>query len=78
MEKILPHPIVPRFFDSPRDEKQHTDRMMVRGVQVVRDEDPGDRPKWRGDHSFSADAARYSFSNFIEPEVAKSHPSWTR
>lgn len=78
MEKILPHPILPRFFDSPQDEKRYADRMMVRGIRVVSDEDPEDGPKWRGDHSFSADAARYSLTNFIEPEVAKSHPSWTR
>lgn len=68
MEKILPHPILPRFFDSPKEELKIVDRMVIR-------DDP---PKWRGDHSFSADAARYSLTNFIEPEVAKSHPDWTR
>lgn len=68
MEKILPHPILPRFFDSPKDELKIVDRMVIR-------DDP---PKWRGDHSFSPDAAKYSFSNFIEPEVTKKNPDWTR
>lgn len=36
-----------------------------------------DRPKWRGDHSFSVDAAKYSLTNFIEPEVKKKHPNWS-
>jgi len=35
------------------------------------------RPEWRGDHSFSSDAARYSLTNFVEPEVAREHPEWT-
>lgn len=77
MEKILPHFVGPRFFDSSKDEKQYRDRLVVRGIQVVRDEDSDDRPKWRGDHSFSVEAANYSLTNFIEPEVKKKHPDWT-
>lgn len=35
-------------------------------------------PAWRGDHTFSSDAAKYSFLNFIEPEVAQKHPDWSK
>ncbi len=37
-----------------------------------------DAPMWRGDHTFSSDAAKYSFLNFIEPEVAQKHPDWSK
>jgi len=37
-----------------------------------------DAPVWRGDHTFSSDAAKYSFLNFIEPEVANKHPDWSK
>ncbi len=33
---------------------------------------------WRGDHSFSSEAAKYSFLNFIEPDVAQKHPDWSK
>lgn len=35
-----------------------------------------DQPVWKGDHSFSVEAAAYSLSNFLEPEIAKAHPEW--
>lgn len=37
-----------------------------------------DAPVWRGDHTFNSDAAKYSFLNFIEPEVAQKHPDWSK
>ena len=37
-----------------------------------------DTPVWRGDHTFSSDAAKYSFLNFIEPDVAQKHPDWSK
>jgi len=77
MEKILPHPILPRFFDTPKEEKRYIDRLTIRGIQVMSDENSEDNPRWRGDHTYSAEAAQYSLTNFIEPEVAKSHPDWT-
>lgn len=35
-------------------------------------------PLWRGDHTFSTDAAKYSLAHFIEPDVAREHPNWTK
>lgn len=57
---------------------RYADRMTLRGIPVLRDTD-GERsaPVWRGDHSFSSDAASYSLTNFIEPEVAREHPTWS-
>lgn len=53
------------------------DRMMLRDARSQQDSEESDEHTWRGDHSFSADAAAYSLSNFIEPEVKKKHPDWT-
>ena len=62
-----------------RSEKdRYNDRMMLRGIPVLRDTDEeSSTTLWRGDHSFSSDAASYSLTHFIEPEVAKEHPGWS-
>lgn len=53
--------------------------MTLRGIPVLRDTDEQDSvPAWRGDHTFSSDAASYSLSHFIEPEVKREHPDWTQ
>lgn len=56
----------------------HSMRMiMSRDVPVLSDrKDEQDASVWRGDHSFSSEAASYSLMNFIEPEVAREHPDW--
>lgn len=54
------------------------DRMVLRDIPVLSDNDDQEKkPIWRGDHNFSVDAATYSLTNFIEPEVARAHPDWT-
>ena len=63
--------------DSEKNERYY-DRMAIRGIPVLRDGDEERAaPVWRGDHSFSSDAATYSLMHFIEPEVAREHPDWT-
>lgn len=58
--------------------ERYADRMTLRGIAVLRDTtEENEPPVWRGDHSFSSDAASYSLINFIEPEVAREHPQWT-
>lgn len=53
--------------------------MTLRGIPVLRDTDEeSSTPLWRGDHSFSSDAASYSLTHFIEPEVAREHPTWSQ
>lgn len=57
---------------------RYADRMTLRGITVLRDTDEENAPPvWRGDHSFSSDAASYSLTNFIEPEIIREHPQWT-
>lgn len=59
--------------------ERYYDRMTIRGIPVLRDSDiPEDVPVWRGDHTFSSDAASYSLSHFIEPEIAREHPTWSQ
>ena len=55
-------------------------QMMATRVDSVRADSKkvDDPPVWRGDHTFSSDAAKYSFLNFIEPEVAQKHPDWSK
>jgi len=36
-----------------------------------------DGSAWRGDHTFHAGAAIYSFNHFIIPEIQDQHPEWT-
>jgi hypothetical protein len=36
------------------------------------------KPVWRGDHTYSPDAAKYSLENIIEPEIAKKNPHWSK
>ncbi len=56
---------------------RYQERMIARGIPVIRDAvDESDTPVWRGDHSFSSDAASYSLTHFIEPEIVKEHPDW--
>lgn len=58
--------------------ERYADRMTLRGIAVLRDSaEENEPPVWRGDHSFSSDAASYSLTHFIEPEVAREHPQWT-
>ena len=59
-------------------EKRLDDRLTLRGIQVIRDTDESGKEskKWRGDHTFSPDAATYSLMHFVEPEVAREHPDW--
>lgn len=45
--------------------------------EIIDESRASQKPEWRGDHSFSSDAARYSLTNFVEPEVAREHPDWT-
>lgn len=55
------------------------DRMTIRGIPVLRDTDSAEQvPAWRGDHTFSSDAASYSLTHFIEPEIAREHPTWSQ
>lgn len=83
MEKSsLAYDISPRFIpkigSNAKTNERYYDRMTLRGIPVVRDtEDESDKPVWRGDHSFSPDAATYSLMHFIEPEVSREHPEWT-
>lgn len=48
---------------------------MRRVDEIIRDAKE-ETPVWKGDHTFSVEAAAYSLSNFLEPEIAKSHPDW--
>lgn len=68
-------------YSSKEDQAQkerYYDRMTLRGISVLRDTDQQeDIPTWRGDHTFSSDAATYSLTHFIEPEVAREHPDWS-
>lgn len=52
--------------------------MAIRVDSAVTDEQDTDKPLWRGDHTFSADAAKYSLLNFIEPEIEAEHPEWSK
>ncbi len=64
-----------RSFD---DDKRYQDRLTIRGIPRLNDTDEEDnKPLWRGDHTYSSDAASYSLTHFIEPEVQKEHPDWT-
>ncbi len=84
MEKPSPlYDISPRYTGISRGDAEANerfyDRMAIRGIPVLRDGDAeSDAPVWRGDHSFSPDAATYSLMHFIEPEVAREHPDWTQ
>lgn len=35
-------------------------------------------PSWRGDHTFSHSALKYSLEHFVEPSLVKQHPEWTK
>ncbi len=63
--------------DRREEQKRFYDRMTARGMRVLRDDDAPEQTVWRGDHTFSADAATYSLMNFIEPELAAEHPDWS-
>lgn len=83
MEKPSPsYDISPRFAlqhtrDHSEKNERYYDRMATRGIPVLRDNDGEEhKPVWRGDHSFSSDAATYSLIHFIEPEVKREHPDW--
>lgn len=52
--------------------------MAVRVDMAVDDTQDEQKSLWRGDHSFSSDAAKYSLLNFIEPEVEAEHPEWSK
>jgi len=82
MEKPSPvYDIASRFHNAREDRSEkdrYNDRMTLRGIPVLRDTDEESHPPtWRGDHSFSSDAASYSLTHFIEPEVAREHPAWS-
>lgn len=83
MEKPSPsYDISPRFAlhhtrDNSEKNERYYDRMATRGIPVLRDNDGEEhKPVWRGDHSFSSDAATYSLMHFIEPEMKREHPDW--
>ncbi len=83
MEKpFFAHQISPRYLVHTDIKTAHTqrfdDRLTLRGItsRPKTDEESNDKPAWRGDHTFSSDAATYSLKNFIEPEVAIEHPEW--
>lgn len=46
--------------------------------QTTVDRESASPPLWRGDHTFSADAAAYSLMHFIEPAVSDEHPQWDK
>ncbi len=64
-----------------RRERDRNDRRITDRLNEARfpagASDEGDSPAWRGDHTFSPEAAAYSLTNFIEPDVKTAHPSWT-
>lgn len=74
---------ISRYTQRDREDREsadhrYADRMALRGVPVLRDSgEDAEKPVWRGDHTFSSDAATYSLVNFIEPEIAKKHPDWS-
>ncbi len=82
MEKPSPYAISPRYLPDIRrtteSDTRYYDRLTLLGIPSVRDQEESDTPRWRGDHSFSSDAATYSLTNFIEPEVAVEHPDWSK
>lgn len=69
-----------RLKDTDRESNQQRfyDRLTLRGIQVIKDIDESikEPKKWRGDHTFSPDAATYSLTHFVEPEIAHQHPDW--
>lgn len=75
MEK--PAPVFDRYPQYCKKEPRYSEWMIARGIPVVSDRSvDSDKPVWRGDHSFSSDAAAYSLMHFIEPEIAGEHPDW--
>lgn len=60
------------------DRAPYADRFLYRNVTILRDTDENvpKKPVWRGDHTFNSDAASYSLTHFIEPEVAREHKDW--
>ncbi|MFZ5535598.1 MAG: hypothetical protein ACOY3M_05620 [Patescibacteria group bacterium] len=60
------------------DDTRYKDRLTLRGIPQLTDTDEEEnKPRWRGDHTYNSEAASYSLTHFIEPEVRKAHPDWT-
>lgn len=77
-EYFISSGITTRITEDRDTRERYADRMTLRGITVLRDTtEEKEPPVWRGDHSFSSDAASYSLTHFIEPEVAREHPQWT-
>lgn len=80
MEKIfMPHQYAKKYASDHEGKDAVINRMRrARKVdEIIEDARAAQKPEWRGDHSFSSDAARYSLTHFVEPEVAREHPDWT-
>lgn len=59
-----------------RDSDTRTNPDPMRRIDEIIRDAKEETPVWKGDHTFSVEAAAYSLSNFLEPEIAKSHPDW--